>query len=86
VSKASPKERAEKLLTRLAQESGGRAFFPKDVDARRRRLGEIAHDLHLQFTISYRMPVHQIKGFHKVEVLPAVKGKLKAITAAGYID
>jgi len=61
------------LLTRVWLRKRRPRLLSKDVDALEAAAREIAHDLHLQFTISYRMPVHQIKGFHKVEVLPAVK-------------
>ena len=49
----SPAKRAKELLTRLAEDSGGRAFFPKEVAEMPAIAAQIAKDLRTQYVISY---------------------------------
>jgi Ca-activated chloride channel family protein len=84
----SPREAAEKLLRRIAEESGGRAFFPNNLTELVAATNEIAHDLHTQFGITYQRSdtVHR-KGFQKVQVKimdTSEHKKLTAITCPGY--
>jgi Ca-activated chloride channel family protein len=83
---SSRKQKAEELLTRIALESGGRVLFAGDLDTLRAAAKEIAHDLHTQFSVSYEMPDHAVKNFHKVEIKTAGPDKLKAFMRPGYSD
>lgn len=83
----SPRALAESLLKRLAQETGGRLFLPKNNSELLSAANEIIHDLHGQFVIEYQSTnVAGKKGFRKVEVYVTKAGgeKLKAITPLGY--
>ena len=50
---ASEGLKAEETLTRLAEASGGRAYFPDDVVQARAMMERAAHDLRTQYTIGY---------------------------------
>jgi Ca-activated chloride channel family protein len=84
-TKPSPRAKAEELLNRVARESGGRAFFPRNISELQAAGQEVVHDLHLQTKIVYRSPEQQAKGFHKVEVKIGGQRKLKALTRPGYV-
>lgn len=65
----SPRERAQVLLKTIAEESGGRVFFPKDQAELTDATAEIIRNLHGQFRITYRSSNEsRDKGFRKVEV------------------
>jgi Ca-activated chloride channel homolog len=49
----SPAKKAKDLLTRLAEDSGGRAFFPTDAREAPAIAAQIARDLRAQYVISY---------------------------------
>jgi len=49
----SPAKKAQELLMRLAEDSGGRAFFPRDVSETPAIAAQIAKDLRTQYVISY---------------------------------
>lgn len=49
----SPAKKAKDLLTRLAEDSGGRAFFPKDVSEMPQIAAQIAKDLRTQYVLTY---------------------------------
>jgi len=49
----SPAKKAKDLLTRLAEDSGGRAFFPTEVRETPAIAAQIAKDLRAQYVISY---------------------------------
>ena len=79
-------EKAYALLTRLAQETGGRAFFPKSFSEMPEVLKELTHDLHTQYVISYHPTKAARAGsFRKVQVtLNSARGKRNVITRTGY--
>jgi len=86
--RVSPRSKAEKFLTIVAEESGGRVFFPKDKQELVAGAGEILLDLRAQFRINYQS-THDAskKGFRKVEVkFVAAEGdeKRKLVTPPGY--
>jgi len=83
-SKPSSQAKAVELLNRLARETGGRVLFARDASEVQTAAREISHDLHVQYTIAYRAPQDHTKGFHKVEIKPVGKRKLKAVTRPGY--
>ena len=85
-TRPSPRDKAEKLLKTLAEETGGRTFFPKSKDELNDSVAQIVHDLQGQFRITYQSSNAEPKGFRKVEVKlsPADGQKRKAIVQNGY--
>ncbi|HVF88741.1 MAG TPA: VWA domain-containing protein, partial [Blastocatellia bacterium] len=49
----SPKDKAEGLLNKLASETGGRAFFPRELSEVHTIAQQISTDLRTQYTIGY---------------------------------
>jgi len=84
----SPKEKAEKLLNRVAMETGGRVFFPKNMNELAAAMGEINHDLHAQYLITYESKNNKISdNYRKIEVKMIEspgRESFKAITRPGY--
>lgn len=80
-----PREKAEKLLKMVTEETGGRAFFPKNKTELIDSITQIINDLRGQFRLTYQSSNGE-KGFRKVEVkLISRSGeKLKAIVPRGY--
>ena len=65
----SPREKAKQLLTTIAEESGGRAFFPRKKDDLAGSAAQIITDLRSQFRITYQSSNEIVKsGLRKVEV------------------
>lgn len=87
INRESARDKAEKLLTTIAEETGGRLFIAQKVGEMAQAVTEINHDLHGQFALSYRPTNNEKKGFRKVEVkiveAPDRK-KWTAITRRGY--
>jgi Ca-activated chloride channel homolog len=86
ISKSS-REKAEKLLTTLAEESGGRVFFPSTKEKLVIAMAEIILDLRAQFRVNYQSTNSNSKtGFRKVEVkFVSTDGeKRKLIVPRGY--
>lgn len=87
LTRPSPRAGAEKLLNRIALESGGRAFFPNKIGQLKQAIAEIIHDLHVQYIIGYESKNPASKeNFRKIEVKidPAKREELKAVTRPGY--
>ena len=51
--KKSPKEKAEGLLNKLAEETGGKAFYPKELSEVHAIAQQISTDLRTQYAIGY---------------------------------
>lgn len=87
VKEMRSRDKAAQLLTRIAQETGGRAFFPKSFAEMPDVLKELTRDLHTQYAIIYRPTNDKRDGsFRKLQVtLAQGKGKRNVITRAGYI-
>jgi Ca-activated chloride channel family protein len=49
----SPAKKAKDLLSRIADDSGGRAYFPKDISEIPAIAAQIAKDLRTQYVVSY---------------------------------
>lgn len=88
--KKSTKTKAEQLLNKIATETGGRTFFPKDVSELDGITEQIAQDLRTVYAIGY-YPANQKRDgtYRKVDVrMVAADGrpddKLSARTRAGY--
>lgn len=87
----SPKGKAEELLNKLATETGGRSFFPKDVADLGPITDQIAMDLRTVYSIGY-YPTNEKKDgtFRKVDVRMVGTDrkpdpKLAARTRSGYV-
>lgn len=85
--KKSPAKKARELLSRLAEDSGGRVFFPKEVSEMPAIADQIAKDLRTQYIVSY-YPSNSLKDgtFRTVKVTVNPKGsrKMSARTRQGY--
>ena len=86
---ASEGLQAEQTLTKIAEASGGRAYFPDDVDQARAMMERAARDLRTQYTIGYvpTDPAHDGSWRSvRVEVTPPAgsKTRLEADYRHGY--
>lgn len=83
----SPAKKAKELLSRLADDSGGRAFFPKDITEMPAIAAQIAKDIRTQYVISY-YPTNEVRDgtFRTVKVEVKTKDNRKLIgrTRQGY--
>ncbi|HEY6402766.1 MAG TPA: VWA domain-containing protein [Blastocatellia bacterium] len=83
----SPGKKAKDLLSRIADDSGGKAYFPKDISEIPAIAAQIAKDLRTQYVVSY-YPSNEIRdgAFRTVQVSVNPKGsrKLIARTRRGY--
>ncbi|HEY4422657.1 MAG TPA: VWA domain-containing protein [Pyrinomonadaceae bacterium] len=82
----SPRDKAEKLLRTVTEETGGRAFFPRNRTELLDSMTQIINDLRGQFRLTYQSSNGEKKGFRNVEVkLISPSGeKRKAIVPRGY--
>jgi Ca-activated chloride channel family protein len=83
----SPAKRAKELLSRIADDSGGRAYFPKDISEIPAIAAQIAKDLRTQYVVSYYPSNENRDGtFRTVQVSVNSQGsrKLIARTRRGY--
>lgn len=83
----SGSKKAKELMQRLADDSGGRAFFPKDVSEIGEISKQIAKDLRTQYVISYYPANDKRDGTWrtvKVTVTPKDNRRLIARTRQGY--
>ena len=85
--RTSPREKAEKLLKAVAEETGGRAFFPQNPEQLIQAANEISLELRAQYRIKYQSTNGAAKkGFRKVEVKFVYSDglKRKLISPSGY--
>jgi Ca-activated chloride channel family protein len=84
--KKSPKDKAESLLTKLAEETGGKAFYPKELSEVHSIAQQISTDLRTQYAVSYYPSNTKKDGtFRSVKVtVNAGNRRLIARTRAGY--
>lgn len=83
----SPAKKAKDLLSRIADDSGGRAYFPKDISEIPAIAAQIAKDLRTQYVVSYYPANENRDGtFRTVQVSVNSQGarKLIARTRRGY--
>lgn len=83
----SRQEKAKSFLTRLAQETGGKVFFPSSIDELPQIASEISGEMRTQYLISYS-PTNDVRdgSFRRIRVEVtdgANKEKRTAITRAG---
>ena len=80
-------KRARRALRVMAEETGGVAFFPKDLGEVNAITSQIAHDIRNQYTIGYKPDTPQSAGgYRAVKVDAQAKGykKLQVRTRSGY--
>lgn len=84
--KKSPKEKAESLLNKLAEETGGKAFFPREPSEVHAIAQQISTDLRTQYAIGYYPSNSKKDGtFRTVKVqVNAGSRRLMARTRNGY--
>lgn len=84
--KKSSKDKAGSLLTKLAEETGGKAFFPKELSEVHAIADQISTDLRTQYAIGYYPSNSKKDGsFRTVKVLVnSANRKLVARTRNGY--
>ena len=83
----SPRDKAVKLIERMAKESGGRAFYPKSLAELPGIAEEISRDMRTQYLIGY-YPTNRAKdgAYHTIRVAVADRGgrdKRIALTRSG---
>jgi VWFA-related protein len=86
MSRAEAKH-ARKALELLSTETGGIAFFPKNIEQIDQIAAEVARDIRTQYTLGYRSTRPATEpGFRNVEVTAQAKGhgKLTVRTRTGY--
>lgn len=88
LTRPSPRHKAERLLTEIAKESGGRVFFAENQEEVLEAAKHISGDLQSQFVVGFERNVPpNKKGFEKFEIKLAgtsPRSKLKIISQAGY--
>ena len=80
-------KRARRALRAMAEETGGLAFFPKDLTEVNAITSQIAHDIRNQYTIVYKPSKPQSEGgYRTVKVEADAKGykHLQVRTRSGY--
>src|SRR5271165_514427 len=80
-------KRARRALRVMAEETGGVAFFPKDLGEVNAITSQIAHDIRNQYTIGYKPDTPQSSGgYRSLKVDAQAKGykKLQVRTRSGY--
>ncbi len=90
VNGINPQEKAKSFLNRLAQETGGKVYFPNSISELQQIATDISSEMHTQFLISY-IPTNEKRdgSFRKIKVLVdngANKEKRIAITRTGRIS
>ena len=80
----SPREKAQKLLNTITEETGGRVFYPKTVPELINATAEIINDLRSQFRVTNQSSHSGKTGFRKVDVKLISPNERKVITPRGY--
>jgi Ca-activated chloride channel family protein len=87
--KKSPREKAVNLLTKLATETGGRAFFPQSISEMPEIANAIVRDLRTQYVLSYNPTNKARDGSYRAVRVTVDEGpqrdKRIALTRAGYV-
>ncbi|MFB3815559.1 MAG: VWA domain-containing protein [Terriglobales bacterium] len=76
--------RAKRALQEIAEQTGGVAFFPKDLSEVDNITRQVAHDIRNQYTLVYKPSVPQsVGGYRTIRVVARGKG-LQVRTRSGY--
>lgn len=78
----SPKN--DKILKKLADETGGRAFFPAKIDEMAMNFQEISQELRSQYSVAYRSPDRKRDGSFRSIKINAVRKDVKLHHRKGY--
>ena len=86
--KKSPMEKAKALISKLATETGGRAFFPQSVSEMPEIAAAIVRDLRTQYVLSYNPTNKERDGTYRTVRVTVDDGpqhdKRIALTRPGY--
>jgi VWFA-related protein len=75
----------ERLLTQMAEYTGGRAFFPTDEDEMSRAFDRIQDELHRQYRMVYFPEASEARNnWHEIEVRMSKRKNLLVRTRLGY--
>ena len=79
-------KRARRALREMAEDTGGVAFFPKNLDEVEAITQQIAHDIRNQYTILYKPTCPRVRRISHGESGSQAKGykKLQVRTRSGY--
>ncbi len=76
---------AKRNLTMLARESGGVAYFPKDLVEVEALAIQIAHEIRNQYIITYTPTIQELDGSYRtIKVVASAKGNPTVRTRSGY--
>jgi Ca-activated chloride channel family protein len=82
---AGSRNAGDKILSRIADATGGRAFFPFQITDVANAFSEIQDELRSQYALSYKPAEFRADGrFHTIEVLAQNKKGLRVRTKHGY--
>ena len=87
LSEEEPREagRAKRALNELADATGGKTFFPKDVSEVERIAHQVAHDIRNQYTIEYSPSNSSMDGtFRQIRITAKAHGNPVVRTRSGY--
>ena len=84
VEAGTVKDSGDKELQRLAQETGGRAFYTGDMLALERAFKKIGEELRSQYLLTYRPDPPFDGGYRRIEVRVAAGDKYKVNAKRGY--
>jgi len=79
-----PNSRGDKILTRLAQETGGRVFFPFEASDLAASFQEIARELRSQYSVAYVSTNAAHDGTFRAITIEAKDKNLRVRAKAGY--
>jgi VWFA-related protein len=79
------KERGDKVLERMAEATGGRAFLPLKMEDVANAFSEIQDELRSQYALAYRPAALAADGrYHSIEILAQNHKNLKVRARKGY--
>jgi VWFA-related protein len=75
-------------MRRLAEETGGTAFFPENIDRLKHVYSTIAAELAAKYSLAYSptMPAASSQPYHRIDVQVTSNGAYRARTRRGYTD
>jgi len=77
-------ERGDRILQRIAEESGGRAFFPLKLQEVSDAFSEIQEELRSQYAVAYKPPDFKADGSYRPIEITAADRKLHIRARKGY--
>jgi len=84
-TKADERERGDKALRQMVDETGGRAYFPAKLSDLSAEFAKIEAELRSQYTLAYT-PTNPFDGTYRKLRVDITDRKYKARTRAGYIS